>query len=40
MERPSLVEIIIAISTLLAVSGVIAFVGLVIALLIKLFMFL
>lgn len=40
MEKPSLVEIIIAISTLLAVSGVIAFVGLVIALLIKLFMFL
>lgn len=40
MEKPSLVEIIIAISTLLAVSGVIAFIGLVIALLIKLFMFL
>lgn len=38
MEKPSLVEIIIAISTLLAASGVIAFIGLVIAVLVKLFM--
>ena len=38
MEKPSLVEILIGIAMFLTASGVIAFIGLVIAVLVKLFM--